>query len=110
MASIHIGTLTLTNANVALSLASGLTGTAVTRTMARQLFIQCNNNFSVGAANVTPSTGIVCSAVNPANAAQNAPHTPVLGSTAAPTGLLNLAEVFCVSATPGAIVTFLWIP
>jgi len=110
MASIHIGTLTLTNGSVPLSLASGLSGTAATRTMARQLFIQCNQNFSVGASNVTPTTGIVCSAVSPGGVAQNAPHTPMLGSTAAPTGLLNLAEVFCVSATPGAVVTFLWIP
>ena len=109
MASIHIGTLTLTTANAPLSLASGLPGLATIRTVARQLFIQCNQNFSVGASNVTPTTGIVCSAVNTAAAALNAPHTPMLGTTAA-SPIINLAEVFCVSATPGAVVTFLWIP
>jgi len=110
MSSIHIGTVTLTNANVPLSLASGLSGTAATRMMARQVFIQCNQNFSVGASTVTATTGIVCSAVNAAAAAQNAPHTPTLGSTAAAPGIINLAEVFVVSATGGAVVNFLWIP
>lgn len=105
MASIHIGTVTLTNANVPLPLVSG-----PTQTKARQLFIQCNQNFSVGASNVTTTTGIVGSAVNAAAAALNAPHTIILGSTAAAPGIINLAEVFVVSATGGAVVTFLWIP
>lgn len=110
MPSIHIGTVTLTNANTPLSLASGLPGLGTVRMMARQVFIQCNQNFSVGASTVTATTGIVCSAVNPAGVAQNAPHTPVLGTTSAAPGLINLAEVFVVSATGGAVVTFLWIP
>ena len=111
MPSIHIGTVTLTNANTPLTLASGLaTAAARTRTMARQLFIQCNQNFSVGDSTVTPTTGIVCSAVNVAGAAQNAPHTPTLGTTAAPPGIINLAEVYVVSSTGGAVVTFMWIP
>jgi len=45
-----------------------------------------------------------------AGAAVNAPHTIPLGTTAAPPGIINLAEVFAVSATPGAIVSFLYIP
>lgn len=108
MASIHIGTVTLTNANAPLSLASGLSGTAAVRTMARQLFIQCNANFSVGASNVSPTTGLLCSPVGAAAAALNAPHTPVFGTTAAQP-IINLAEVFVVSSTGGAVVTFLWI-
>lgn len=103
MASIHTGTVTLTNANVALPLASG-----PTQTKARQLFIQCSAAFSVGASNVTATTGLLCSAVNAVGVAQNAPHTPVFGSTAA-MPIINLAEVYVVSATGGAVVTFLWI-
>lgn len=103
MASIHIGSITLTNANAPLPLVPG-----PTQTKARQLFIQCNAAFSVGASNVTPTTGLLCSAVNAAGVAQNAPHTPTFGSTAA-MPIINLAEVFVVSSTGGAEVTFLWI-
>ena len=103
MASIHISTVTLTNANVAVALIPG-----PTQTKARQLFIQCNQNFSVGDKTVTPTTGLLCSAVAAAGAAQNAPHTPVFGNTAA-MPIINLAEVFVVSTTGGAVVTFLWI-
>jgi hypothetical protein len=108
MASIHIGTVTLTNANAPLSLASGLSGIAAVRTMARQLFIQGNAAFSVGSSAVTATTGLQCSPVNAVGAAQNAPHTPVFGTTAAQP-IINLAEVFVVSSTGGAVVTFLWI-
>jgi hypothetical protein len=101
MASIHQGTITLTNASVAVPLSAS-------RVACRQLFIQCNQNFSVGASNVTPTTGLVCSAVSAAAVATNAPHTPTLGTTSG-SSLINLAEVFCVSATPGAVVTFLYI-
>jgi hypothetical protein len=102
MASIHQGTITLANAGVAQALSPGV------RVACRQLFIQCNQNFSVGASNVTPTTGLVCSAVSAAAVATNAPHTPTLGTTSG-SSLINLAEVFCVSATPGAVVTFLYI-
>lgn len=101
MASIHQGTITLTNAGVAVALSP-------TRIGCRQLFVQCNQNFSLGGALVTTSTGIICSAVNAGGAAVNAPHTPCLGTTGA-AALINLAEVFCVSATPGAVVTFIYI-
>lgn len=103
MASIHIGSITLTNANAPLPLVSG-----PTQTKARQLFIQCNANFSVGSSTVTPTTGLLCSAVNAGGGALNAPHTPVFGSTAA-MPIINLAEVFVVSSTGGAVVTFLYI-
>jgi hypothetical protein len=101
MSSIHTGTITLASGGVAQPL-------TVARTVCRQLFIQCNAAFNVGASTVTTSTGLSCSAAS-TGAAQNAPHTPVLGSTAA-SPIINLAEVFCVSATPGAIVNFLYIP
>jgi len=102
MASIHIGTVTLTNANAAVALVPG-----PTQTKARQLFIQCNAAFSVGDKTVTPTTGLLCSAVG-GGAATNAPHTPCFGTTAA-MPIINLAEVFVVSSTGGAVVTFLWI-
>lgn len=101
MSSIHTGTITLTNASVAVPLTAA-------RVVCRQLFIQCNAPFNVGASAVTTTTGLSCSAAS-TGAAQNAPHTPVLGSTAA-SPIINLAEVFCVSSTPGAIVNFLYIP
>lgn len=109
MASIHIGSVTLTNANTPLSLASGLSGTARVRTMARQLFIQCSAAFNVGDSTVTPTTGIFGSAVAAAGAAQNAPNTIQLGVTSG-MPIINLAEVNVVSATGGAVVTFLWLP
>lgn len=102
MSSIHTGTVTLTTANTPVALTAA-------RVVCRQLFIQCNAAFNIGAVVVTTSTGLACSAVAVAGAAVNAPHTPVFGTTAA-SPIINLAEVFCVSATPGAIVTFLYIP
>lgn len=102
MPSVHIGSKTLTNANVALPLTA-------TRVMARQVFIQCNQTFAVGDSTVTATTGIIGSAVNATGAAQNAPHTPCLGQTSG-SPLVNLNEVFAVSSTPGAVVTFLWLP
>lgn len=101
MASIHTGTVTLTTANTPVALTP-------TRISCRQLFVQCNQTFNIGASNVTTSTGLACSAVSVAAVATNAPHTPVFGTTAA-SPIINLAEVFCVSATPGAVVTFLYI-
>lgn len=102
MPSVHIGTRTLTAGSVALPLTTA-------RVVARQLFIQCNQNFSVGDSTVTPTTGILCTAVNAAASALNGPHTPILGSTAAQP-IINLNEVYCVSSTPGAVVTFLYLP
>ena len=61
-----------------------------------------------GSSNVSPTTGLLCSAVNAGVAATNAPHTPTFGTTAAQP-IINLAEVFVVSSTGGAVVTFLWI-
>lgn len=102
MPSIHIGTRTLTNANVALPLTP-------TRVMARQLFIQGNQLFSFGDSTVTTTTGILCSIANAAAGASNGPHTPVLGTTAAQP-IINLNEIYCVSATGGAIIAFAYIP
>lgn len=102
MSSIHTGTQTLTVANTPVALTAA-------RVVCRQLFIQCNQTFNVGASAVTTSTGLAGSAIAVAGAAVNAPHTFVFGTTAA-SPIINLAEVFCVSATPGAIVTFLYIP
>lgn len=105
MAGIHTGSITLTNANVPVALSTG-TSTPL-RVPCRQVFIQGNASFNIGAVNVTTSTGIQCSAVG-AGAAVNAPHTPVLGTTGGPP-LINLAELYAVSATPGAIINFLYI-
>lgn len=102
MPSVHIGTRTLTAGSVALPLTT-------VRVAARQLFIQCNQNFNVGDSTVTTTTGILCTAVSSGGAALNGPHTPVLGSTAAQP-IINLNEVYCISSTPGAVVTFLYLP
>ncbi len=102
MPCVHIGTKTLTNANTPLPLTT-------TRVMARQLFIQCNQAFSVGDSTVTPTTGILGSAVNAAGAAQNAPNTVTMGSTAGGP-IINLNEVNVVSTTGGAVASFLYLP
>lgn len=98
--AIHIGSVTLTNANTPLPLTNS-------RTTARQLFLQGNAAFSVGASTVTATTGIQCSAVG-AVPAVNAPHTPCLGNTGGP-HTIELSQTYVVSATPGAVINFLYI-